>query len=87
MSKPHGIAMSAEPNPQSLSALDSETLRLLRQLAVQNLQALGVSEPGPYMEQEMIRNFSTLANAIPAGENREDRLREAIRRAIEEAGD
>ncbi len=81
------VAMPAESNPQSLSALDPETLKLLRQLAIQNLQALGVSEPGPYTEQEMIRNFSTLANAIPAGDNREERLREAIRRAIEEAGD
>lgn len=79
--------MPPESNPQSLSALDSETLRLLRQLAVQNLEALGVSNSGPFIEQEMLRNFSTLANAIPANENREEKLREAIRRAIEEASD
>jgi hypothetical protein len=39
------------------------------------------------MEQEMMRNFSTLANAIPAGDNREGKLREAIQRAIEEASE
>jgi hypothetical protein len=79
------VAMPAEPEPRSLSALDSQTLRLLRQLAAQNLEALGVSDPGQFIEQEMLRNFSVLANAVPAGENREERLRQAITRAIEEA--
>jgi hypothetical protein len=80
-------SMPTEPDPQSLSALGADTLRLLRQLAAQNLEALGVKEPAPFMEQEMVRNFSTLANAIPAGENREARLRDAIRGAIEEVSD
>jgi hypothetical protein len=80
-------SMPSEPDPQSLSALDADTLRLLRQLAAQNLEALGVKNPGPFMEQEMVRNFSTLANAIPTGENREVRLREAILGAIEEVSD
>lgn len=80
-------SMPSEPDPQSLSALSPETLRLLRQLAAQNLHALGVKEPGPFMEQEMVRNFATLANAIPAGENREEKLREAIVAAIAEASD
>ena len=77
----------SEPDPQSLSALGADTLRLLRQLAAQNLEALGVKEPGPFMEQEMVRNFSTLVNAIPAGENREARLRNAIIGAIAEVSD
>jgi hypothetical protein len=80
-------SMPSEPDPQSLSALDADTLRLLRQLAAQNLEALGVKNPGPFMEQEMVRNFSTLVNAIPMGENREVRLREAILGAIEEVSD
>lgn len=82
-----GSSMPSEPDPQSLSALGADTLRLLRQLAAQNLAVLGVKEPGPFMEQEMVRNFSTLANAIPAGENREAKLRDAIIAAIEEASD
>ncbi len=82
-----GPAMPPEANPRSLSALDAETLRLLRQLAVQNLSALGVTAPAEFIEQEMIRNFSTLANAVPAGDNREEQLREVIRMAIEEAAD
>lgn len=80
-------SMPSEPDPRSLSALDAETLRLLRQLAAQNLAALGVKNPAAFIEQEMVRNFSTLANAIPAGENREARLRAAILGAIAEASD
>ena len=77
--------MPPEANPQSLSALDKETVSLLRRLARQNLEGLGVSDTGPFIEQEMVRNFSTLANAVPAGDKREERLREVISRAIEEA--
>jgi hypothetical protein len=80
-------SMPSEPDPQSLSALGADTLRLLRRLAAQNLEALGVKEPGPFMEQEMVRNFSTLANAVPPGENREEKLRDAILAAIDEASD
>jgi hypothetical protein len=80
-------SMPSEPDPQSLSALGADTLRLLRRLAAQNLEALGVKEPGPFMEQEMVRNFSTLANAFPPGENREEKLRDAILAAINEASD
>jgi hypothetical protein len=80
-------SMPSEPDPQSLLALDANTLRLLRQLAAQNLEALGVKNPGPFMEEEMVRNFSTLANAIPEGENREAKLRDAILAAIEEVSD
>lgn len=80
-------AMPPEADPESLTALDSSTLRLLRQLSVQNLESLGVVDSKPYVEQEMIRTFSALAASIPTGENREDRLRAAIRMAIEEVGD
>ena len=80
-------AMPPEADPKTLSALHPGTLRLLRQLSVQNLEALGIVDSAPYVEQEMIRTFSALAASIPAGENREDRLRAAIRMAIEEISD
>lgn len=80
-------AMSEEPDPKSLAALSSNTLRLLRQLAVQNLESLGVNDSRPFIEQEMIRTFAALAVSVPAGENREERLRAAIRRAIDEVSD
>lgn len=80
-------AMPEEPDPKSLSALGSSTLKLLRQLAAQNLEALGVNDSRPFIEQEMVRTFSALAASVPPGENREERLRAAIRRAIDEVSD
>lgn len=80
-------AMPEEPDPASLSALGSNTLRLLRELAIQNLELLGVSDPKPFIEQEMLRAFSALAGSVPSGEQSEERLRDAIRRALEEVSD
>ena len=80
-------AMPPEVSPAALAELGAETLRLLRQLAVQNLAALGVSDVRPFVEQEMLRNFSTLASSVAAGENREARFRDAILRAIDEISD
>jgi len=80
-------AMPDEPDPKSLAALGSTTLKLLRQLAVQNLEALGVTDSKPFIEQEMVRTFSALAASVPPGENREERLRAALRRAIDEVSD
>jgi len=79
--------MPREENPAELAELGSETLRLLRQLAAQNLNALGVTDVRAFIEQEMLRNFSTLASSVGAGENREARFRDAIRRAIDEISD
>ncbi len=78
--------MPAEADPKSLAALTSNSLGLLRQLAVQNLESLGVSDSRRYVEQEMIRTFSALAASVPAGENTEEKLCAAIRRAIDEVG-
>lgn len=80
-------AMPEDPDPASLSALGSSTLRLLRHLAIQNLESLGVHDPKPFVEQEMLRTFSALAGSVPPGEQREERLRNAIRRALEEVSD
>lgn len=80
-------ALPKEQDPKSLAALSSSTLRLLRQLAVQNLESLGVTDPKPFVEQEMIRTFSALAASVAAGEGREERLRTAIAAAIDEVSD
>ncbi|HZK77736.1 MAG TPA: Smr/MutS family protein [Gemmatimonadaceae bacterium] len=80
-------AMPKEMDPKSLEALGSNTLRLLRQLATQNLELLGVSDTKPFVEQEMVRTFAALAGSVPPGENREERLCDAIRRALEEVSD
>ncbi|MEO7367037.1 MAG: Smr/MutS family protein [Gemmatimonadaceae bacterium] len=80
-------ALPPEANPAALAELGTETVRLLRQLAGQNLAALGVSDVRPFIEQEMLRNFSTLARSVAAGENREERFRDAILCAIDEISD
>lgn len=80
-------AMPVEADPKSLSALSAGTLKLLRQLAVQNLESLGVNDSKAFIDQEMVRTFSTLATSISAGEDREEKLRAAIRRAIDEVSD
>jgi hypothetical protein len=80
-------AMPKEQDPKSLAALSSTTLRLLRQLAIQNLESLGVTESKPFVDQEMIRTFSALAASIPSGEGTEERLRTAIAAAIDEVSD
>lgn len=80
-------ALPPEANPGALAELGTETVRLLRHLAGQNLAALGVSDVRPFIEQEMLRNFSTLARSVSAGENREERFRDAILCAIDEISD
>jgi hypothetical protein len=80
-------AMPKEMEPKSLEALGSNTLRLLRRLATQNLELLGVSDTKPFVEQEMVRTFAALAGSVPPGENREERLCDAIRRVLEEVSD
>ena len=73
------------PDPPSLDALDQETRVLLRQLAERSLEQLGVrGDRDRFVDAEMLRHFSALAATIAAGHQREDRLRAAIRRALEE---
>jgi hypothetical protein len=71
--------------PPSLEALDADTRRLLRQLAERSLEQLGVrGDRDRFVESEMLRQFSALTTTLAAGAQREDRLRAAIRRALEE---
>jgi hypothetical protein len=73
----------APPAPPSLDTLQPQTLDLLRELAARALDHLGVHDREPFLEAEMLRQFSVLAAAIPKGVERERWLREAIRRGME----
>lgn len=76
---------SPPPDPPSLEALDADTRRLLRQLAERSLEQLGVrGDRDRFIESEMLRQFSALTASLAAGAQREDRLRAAIRRALEQ---
>ena len=73
------------PSPASLSALDGETLRQLRDLATLVLATLGVHSPTHAMiEDEMRRQFATLSAALPDDGDREALLQQAMLRALEE---
>jgi hypothetical protein len=69
-------------DPDSLTALDPETRALLRDLAYRALEGLGIAETDRFVDSEMIRQFSVIAAGVPAGPERERRLRDAIRVAL-----
>ena len=58
---------------------------MLRQLALKNLDALGVDHEPQFVEQEMRRIFSTLTSALPANFRSEEALQNSIRNALDEA--
>jgi hypothetical protein len=71
-------------SPPTLSALDDETRKLLRALAEHSLDALGMREREPFLENEMLRLFGTIAATLDEGPDRERRLRAAIAAAMSE---
>ena len=70
--------------PPALSELEPSTRALLRQLAVRSLAGLGTALPDHFVDEEMLRQFSLLAAGVVSGEGGEERLRQAIARAIQE---
>jgi hypothetical protein len=70
--------------PPTLAALDEETRKLLRALAEQSLDALGMREREPFVEREMLRLFGSLAATVSEGPDRERQLRCAIAAAMSE---
>jgi hypothetical protein len=82
---PKNLERTSPPDPPSLDALDRETRVLLRQLAERSLEQLGVrGDRDRFVDAEMIRQFTALAATLAADHQREDRLREAICRALEQ---
>ena len=70
--------------PESLAALEPETLAQLRRLAILTIELLGVDNPAPFVEDEMQRVFATLTVTLPVSADREGTLQRAMRSAIEE---
>ena len=75
------------PDPRALAGLAPDTRALLRQLAVSALTALGVRDVAPHVEEEMLRQFARVVADAGEGDDREARLRDAIRAAIERYDD
>jgi hypothetical protein len=75
----------ARPDPAALAGLSAETLALLRRLALNSLDVLGVRRPGEkYVREEVLRQFVALSAALPEDGDREAALRVAISRALDE---
>jgi len=73
------------PDPQAVVGLDRATRDMLRRLATAALVALGLRNPSDqFIADEMVRQFTTLAAAVPPGADRERSLRAVLARAIEE---
>jgi len=68
----------------ALTGLEPQTLSLLRELSLHNLDALGVEDSEPFVLGEMAKIFSTLTSALPDGPGREAMLRDSIIRALDE---
>ena len=68
----------------SLAGLDPETAQLLRDLAERSLATLGVRETGAFLDREMATQYAALLRGVPSGADRDARLRDVIRRALEE---
>ena len=57
---------------------------MLRQLALRNLDALGVDHEDDFVQKEVERIFSMLTSALPPAARTEESLKTSIRNALEE---
>ena len=85
--KRHREPRIVTPSPPSLAAIDPDIRQLLERLARRAIEALGVRDPDPYLETEMLRQFSAIAQGVPEGPDRDGRLRRALRQTLDELDD
>ena len=79
------VSPPAPPEPATLAVLDGDTRKLLRDLAERSLEMLGVrGDRDAFIEGEMLRQFGAIAASLPQGPRREERLRAALRVALEQ---
>lgn len=78
-----GVELSPA-TPPSLHSLDESTRELLHMLAECTLDTLGVKDPERFVEAEMLKQFGVIAKAVGTAPGREERLRAAIRTALEQ---
>lgn len=80
-------ARGPSADPPSLSGLSEQTLSALRELAMYNLDAIGVDHREPFLKTEMARIFSKLMSAMPPAQRSEAMLQSSIKSALDEAGE
>ena len=70
--------------PPSLDELDPESRTMLRNLAERSLEGLGLKDTAPFLAGEMLRQFGAIAATVGDAAGREQRLKRAIRAALEQ---
>lgn len=70
--------------PPSLDLLDDESRTLLRHLAERALEGLGIKDTAQFLEGEMLKQFGAIAASIGDAPGREERLKAAIRLAMDQ---
>lgn len=83
----NGTQSHAASGSPGLEGLQPDTIKLLKQLALQNLELLGITDSEAFLKKEMQRTFSAIMSGIPETGDREKGLSEAIRKAIDEVSD
>jgi hypothetical protein len=78
-----GIAQPS-PTPPSLDDLDPEVRVMLRNLAERALEGLGVKDTAAFLQGEMLKQFGAIAATVGDTPGREERLRSAIRVALDQ---
>lgn len=78
---------SDAPGTTALNGLDAGTATLLRALAERALDALGVRDTAAFLDREMAKQFAAFLRAVPPGEERDERLRRAMQRALDDDDD
>jgi hypothetical protein len=80
-----GRGVAAPPRtPPSLDELDEETRPLLRNLAERALEGLGIKDTAEFLQGEMLKQFGAIAQSVGDAPGREDRLRRAVRAALDQ---
>jgi hypothetical protein len=78
-----GVAPPA-PTPPSLDDLDTDTRVMLRNLAERALEGLGVKDTAAFLQGEMLKQFGAIAATLGDTPGRDQRLRDAIRVALDQ---
>ncbi|HET7622671.1 MAG TPA: Smr/MutS family protein [Gemmatimonadaceae bacterium] len=74
-------------DPESLLELEPRTRELLRKVALRALEELGIRDPEPFVQREMLDQLSCAVRSLPDCADREERLRAALAMLLAEYDD
>ena len=74
-------------DPAALAELSTETRDLLRKVSLRALEELGIRDPEPFVQREMLEQLSCAVRSIPDCADREERLRSSLEMLLAEYDD